>query len=982
MTRTTGGDDANEMSDDLLSVLLGSGRTATAITAGADHTCALLDDGSVKCWGYNGIGQLGLGDNFWRGDGPGEMGDALPAVALGTGRTATSVTAGTDHVCALLDDATVKCWGDAGFGQLGQGGVADLGDGPGEMGDALPAVALGAERTSVAIVAGSNHSCALLDNGSVKCWGANSSGQLGLGDTIWRGDGPGEMGDALPAVALGSAPADAVAVAGDNHTCALLDDGSVKCWGSNSLGQAGLGDTLPRGDEPGEMGDSLPAVALGTNRTATAISAGDNHTCALLDDGSVKCWGYNASGQLGLGDKQPRGDGPGEMGDSLPAVALGTNRTAMAIATGAGYTCALLDDASVKCWGTNSFGQLGLGDTVDKGDGPNEMGDDLPVLMLGTNRTATAISAGDLHACALLDDASVKCWGTNGSGQLGLGDTIWRGDGPGEMGDALPAVDLGTSRTATGVSAGNDHTCALLDDASVKCWGANSFGQLGLGDMFPHGDEPGEMGDLLPAVALGTNRTATEISAGRDHTCALLDDASVKCWGANSFGQLGLGDMFPHGDEPGEMGDLLPAVALGTNRTATEISAGRDHTCALLDDASVKCWGANSFGQLGLGDTFPRGDELGEMGDALPQVALLSASAIVRPVAPGLQPPPTAVAANASATVNWAAPPDNGGSPVTGYRVERSSDGVVWVVSIANTASTSVVVGGLANGTTYRFRVTAINAIGAGVPTLPSNAVTPMASATVPGSPTGVSGTRGNGQVSVSWSAPASTGGSPITGYTVTASPGGATCSATGTTECTVTGLTNGVTYTFTVTAANAVGTGAASAPSSAVTPVGVPGAPTDVAVFAVSTEVFVIWSAPSSTGGSPITGYTVTASPGGATCSATGTTECTVIGLTNGVTYTFTVAAANAVGTGPASAPSMAVTPQPPVRLFGSVTPFRATDTRAGGVKVGSEDGLAGPLRVKVTGRGGVPASGVGAVSLNVTVDAGELADRRWSGS
>ncbi len=233
--------------------------------------------------------------------------------------------------------------------------------------------------------------------------------------------------------------------------------------------------------------------------TGVVIAAGNGHTCALRA-GTVKCWGYNGSGQLGLGDTADRGDGPGEMGVNLPAVDLGPGRTATAITAGEVHTCALLDDATIKCWGANGFGQLGLGDTETRGDGPGEMGVNLPAVDLGPGRTATAITAGGAHTCARLDDATVKCWGWNGFGQLGLGDTADRGDGPGEMGANLPVVDLGPGRTATAVTAGYTHTCALLDDATIKCWGANYAGQLGLGDTANRGDQSGEMGVNLPAV--------------------------------------------------------------------------------------------------------------------------------------------------------------------------------------------------------------------------------------------------------------------------------------------------------------------------------------------------------------------------------------------------------------------------------------------------------------------------------------------------
>ena len=265
------------------------------------------------------------------------------------------------------------------------------------------------------------------------------------------------------------------------------------------------------------MGDSLPAVNLGTGRTASAITGGEGHTCALLDNATVKCWGLGTQGQLGLGDTATRGDTAGEMGDHLPAVALGTGRTATAITTGGAHTCALLDNATVKCWGLNFYGQLGQGDTTNRGNAANQMGDNLAPVSLGTGRTATAVAADDQWVCTLLDNASVKCWGYNESGQLGLGDTQNRGDRANEMGDDLPAVDLGTGRSAIAVTAGWRHACAWLDTADLKCWGQAGYGQVGLGDTNNRGDNTGEMGDSLPVVLLertGVSGTVTESGSG------------------------------------------------------------------------------------------------------------------------------------------------------------------------------------------------------------------------------------------------------------------------------------------------------------------------------------------------------------------------------------------------------------------------------------------------------------------------------------
>ena len=427
-------------------------------------------------------------------------------------------------------------------------------------------------------------------------------------------------------------PSSAVAVStSGSHTCAVLADGRVKCWGHGGGGTLGLGDTEHRGDEPGEMGDALPAVDLGAGRTATSVVAGSGQTCAILDTGQLKCWGLNFDGNLGLGDTEHRGDEPGEMGDALSTVDLGSGRTALDVAIGAWHTCALLDNGQVKCWGSPLYGTLGLGDDETRGDEPGEMGDALPAVDLGPGRTATAISASGRFTCALLDDGSVKCWGENESGQLGIGDAENRGDQPGEMGGALPTVDLGTGRTAVAVEAGDFHACAILDDGTVKCWGQNDYHvTLGLGwlggglSSYAIGDQPGEMGDALPAVDLGPGRTVESLSASFT-TCALLDTNRVKCWGDNFYGQLGVGDDEPRGDNGAMMGAALPAVDLGPGRTATAVTAGGTSTCARIDDGRIRCWGDNEFGQLGVGNTRHRGSDPADLGNNLGWVHLFGA---------------------------------------------------------------------------------------------------------------------------------------------------------------------------------------------------------------------------------------------------------------------------------------------------------------------------------------------------------------------
>lgn len=632
------GNDAGEMGDALPALDLGTGRKAIKLfnsTTGG-NTCALLDNGTNKCWGSNYYGQLGQGSIglVFQGDAPNEMGDNLPVLDLGTNLSARGFSFGYGHMCAILSDSTLKCWGTNSSGQLGQGHTDSIGDGAGEMGDSLVRTDLGTGRTALQVVSTGSSSCVLLDNGKVKCWGLNSRGQLGYGNTTALGSSAAHMGDNLPYLDLGTNRYALQLSAGFEHVCALLDDGSVKCWGGNGNGQLGRGNTTRYGDGANEMGNNLLTANLGfrINRLVSVkqIASGGSHACALRDNSQVKCWGYNNGGQLGLGDTQNRGDGANEMGDILREVSLGTGLSAVQIVAGSGHSCARLDNSQVKCWGSNSYGQLGLGDTQNRGDGANELGDNLPFINLGTGRSALHIVAGEYHTCALLDNSQMKCWGFNNNGQLGLGDVANRGDGASEMGDNLPFVDLGTNRRAIQISAGYNHTCVLLDNSQVKCWGKNLGGQLGLGNTANRGNAVNQMGDNLPVLSFGTGRFVVQIVSGSDHNCVLLDNSQMKCWGFNGSGQLGIGDNQTRGDGAGEMGDSLPSASLGTGRIPIQILNGANYSCAILDNSQMKCWGLNNYGQLGLGDTSNYGNSSGTIGDSLPYVSLGSGRSAVQ----------------------------------------------------------------------------------------------------------------------------------------------------------------------------------------------------------------------------------------------------------------------------------------------------------------------------------------------------------------
>lgn len=497
---------------------------ATAVVAGGDSTCALQADGVTKCWGRNAEGQLGNGTTT-----------ASTAPVTATGVAATSLAGGYHHMCALLVGGGVSCWGANNAGQLGNGTTTG----------ATTAVNVTGISTAVAIAAGGNHSCAVLAAGGVKCWGDDAAGQLGNGAA---------GASTTPVDVAGISTAIGIA-AGFDHTCALLADGTARCWGRGSEGQLGTGGF---GSSP------TPLNVVGIQLPIVALAAGASHSCAVLQSGIGVCWGQNANGQIGNGNLA---------GNALLPIAVVSLAGASAISGGFEHSCALLVDGDVKCWGLNDGGQLGMG-TI--GGAVQRSGTPLTV-----NGPAFAINAGGNHTCATTATGTVSCWGYGFYGQLGHDST---------QDSALPVkvrntdLTVGAAVNVTNLSLGAEHSCGIYADGDAKCWGRNNLVQLGTGIVSP----PSQVQTPIDVYQMNS---AMAVASGANHSCVVLFSGQVQCWGNNNFRQTGY-------DQPALPN--FPATVPGIT-TAMSVSAGFEHTCAVLTSGIVQCWGRGDQGQLGNG---------------------------------------------------------------------------------------------------------------------------------------------------------------------------------------------------------------------------------------------------------------------------------------------------------------------------------------------------------------------------------------------
>ncbi len=338
---------------------------------------------------------------------------------------------------------------------------------------------------------------------------------------------------------------DRLTSAGWAHTCAINTAGGLGCWGDNSAGQ--LGDTT-------KTQRNAPVQVLGFNSGVVAVTAGSYHTCALTSDGLVYCWGSNNHGQLGDGTTTDR---------DRPTLVSGMNYVTT-IDAGSTNTCALSTLDTPFCWGDNSQGQIGDGTLEDR---PT-------ATWVHYLAGVKSLSVGGTHACVVQNSGSVKCWGNNSKGELGNANLDDQ---------ALPVEVQGLSATGASVSSGSGHTCVVTTANAVNCWGYNSSGQLG-------DDSTTDRPTLVIPVGLSSNGLA--VSSAHAHTCAVTTSGSAKCWGENANGQLGTGYTTDR---------TVPAQVSGLTSGVTTITTGAHHSCARAAGNVIKCWGANTNGQLGNG---------------------------------------------------------------------------------------------------------------------------------------------------------------------------------------------------------------------------------------------------------------------------------------------------------------------------------------------------------------------------------------------
>jgi alpha-tubulin suppressor-like RCC1 family protein len=512
-------------------------------TGGGTHACALQRSGTVQCWGNNDLGELGRGGPITAGSHVPSLLIPQPVVGLSD---AVSIAASGGSTCAIKADGTVVCWGYGGVNLVNLG-VNRPSSTVFQVSSPIPVTGV----TNAVSLAMSHFgmACAVINDGTMKCWGVGGTNHSGLALAQTSTTAMG----ALPTTLTGIGNVAALTL-GLAHTCALKTDATVECWGTYGF-RSNYNTAEPQAT-PLAIKDASGAPITNVQ----AVSSGMDHTCASKFDGTVHCWGWNGSGQLG--DSSNVGHLTAQ-----PVTLTGLNKAAeklssKALAVGNDTSCVIKTNGEVACWGLGNYGQLGNGANSNSRT-------PVPVNLQGNFTAVTTSASTGGHACALKDTGDVFCWGLGSYGQLGNGQST----------NSNVPVSVNILGGASAISAGGTHTCALKNDGNIACWGNFYSGQLGVMTQTP--EVPNTV--IIPGGAIA-------LSAGNAHTCAVKTNGDVACWGRNYSGQVG-----KSGYQDTEPSPVITVISGG----AKAVTAGAEHTCATKNDNSVVCWGGTSVGSLG-----------------------------------------------------------------------------------------------------------------------------------------------------------------------------------------------------------------------------------------------------------------------------------------------------------------------------------------------------------------------------------------------
>jgi alpha-tubulin suppressor-like RCC1 family protein/ligand-binding sensor domain-containing protein len=538
------------------------------VTVGRQHTCGLAEAGQVYCWGNNDFGQVGVAYTTSR------KVDVATAVDMSAhaGVNLYDIDAGGDTTCGLGGNGAIYCWGDNSNGQFADGTTTSN-----HLPQAFDISAFTSDNQLASIEVGTEHACANTAAGTVYCWGENGNGQVGDSSTTDRNtpvvsDMSGFTHSYLKKVTAGGA-----------HSCGITGSGQVYCWGRNTYGQIGDNSTTQR-TSPVIIDDSYFGDTTGIHFLQSV--AGHLHSCGLDAKGIAYCWGDNSEGQLG--------DGTNIDTSNPTRVDMRSfgNRYFKQIVAGYDFNCALTAAGATYCWGDNSEGQLGNGNTTDS---------TIPVLVdmsAYTDKIFQSIVAGFDFACGLTADGAAYCWGNNAEGQLGDGSTT----------DALTPVLVDMSAFPSdneliNITAGTSHACGVSASTTSYCWGTNTNGRLGvLRDGNKDGDfiDPGDTLYSYTPIAVDLSEYTydnklVQMAAGHDHTCGFTAKGTGYCWGNNDDTQLG------NRYEPDTDQETPDAVFVygSVDIEFIDIASGHYVSCARTSNGKSYCWGNGLNGQLG-----------------------------------------------------------------------------------------------------------------------------------------------------------------------------------------------------------------------------------------------------------------------------------------------------------------------------------------------------------------------------------------------